>query len=207
MNLIKETEYIEDEEYFKQYEYYSSLHSEKFKKLVKDENKYFDIYNYGISYYSDKLDKEPYGSENYYKIKEKMDDLYNKHHALEKPNKILKYQVDIYWELTQYYLDKWNKIMKYNPEIKDFEELYFTKKNTPLKKTITKTKKKQIESEVCSICLDAHTYKSVIQLNCTHIFGKSCFQKLSVVRKRKHFVVKCPLCRTECTKYSLFKLK
>ena len=207
MNLIKETEYIEDEEYLKQHQYYSSLHSEKFKKLVKDENKYFDIYNYGISHYSDKLRDETYGSENYYKIKEKMDDLYNKHHALEKPNKILRYQVDIYWEISQYYLDKWNKIMKYDPKTRDFEELYFTKKNTPLKKTITKTKKKQIESEVCSICLDPHTYKNVIQLNCSHIFGKACFQKLSVVRKRKYFVVKCPLCRTECTKYSLFKLK
>jgi hypothetical protein len=207
MNLIKETKYIEDEEYLKQYEYYMSLYSEKFKKQMKDVNKYYDIYNYGISYYSDKLHDEPYGSDNYYKIKEKMDDLYNKHHALEKPNKILKYEVDILWEISQYYLDKWNKIMKYNPEIKDFEELYFTKKNTPLKKTITKTKRKQIESEVCSICLDTHTYKNVIQLNCSHVFGKNCFQKLSVVRKRKHFVVKCPLCRTECEKYSLFKMK
>jgi hypothetical protein len=113
----------------------------------------------------------------------------------------------MFLEISQYYLDKWNKVMKYDPKTRDFEELYFTKKNTPLKKTITKTKKKQIESEVCSICLDAHTYKNVIQINCSHVFGKSCFQKLSVVRKRKHFVVKCPLCRTECTKYSLFKLK
>jgi hypothetical protein len=92
MNLIKETEYIEDEEYLKQYQYYFSLHNEKFKKLVKDENKYFNIYNYGIKYYSDKLDDEPYGSENYYKIKEKMDDLFNKHYALKKPIKILKYE-------------------------------------------------------------------------------------------------------------------
>ena len=194
------------DKYMEQHEYYMSLYQEKIKKLIKDTNKYYDIYNYGIEYYRTKMNDESYGSENYYKIKEKMDDLYNKHHALEKPNKILRYQVDIYWEISQYYLDKWNKIMKYNPKIKYFYEFYFTKKDTPLK-TITKTKRKHIESEVCSICLDPHTYKSVIQLNCSHIFGKACFQKLSVVRKRKYFVVKCPLCRTECTKYSLFKLK
>jgi hypothetical protein len=195
MNLIKETEYIKDTEYLNQHEYYSSLHSEKFKNLVKDTNKYYDIYFYGINYYSDKLDNEVHGSENYYQIKKKMDNLYNKYYALQKSNKILKYEADILWEISKYYLDKWNKVMKKK------------KKDTSLKKTITKTKRKQIESEVCSICLDTHSYKNVIQLNCSHVFGKVCFQKLLVVQKRKHFVMKCPLCRTEPTKYSLFKMK
>ena len=195
MNLIKETECIKDTEYLNQHEYYSSLHSEKFKNLVKDTNKYYDIYVYGINYYSDKLDNEVHGSENYYQIKEKMDNLYNKYYALQKSNKILKYEADILWEISEYYLDKWNKVMKKK------------KKDTSLKKTITKTKRKQIESEVCSICLDTHSYKNVIQLNCSHVFGKVCFQKLLVVQKRKHFVIKCPLCRTEPTKYSLFKMK
>ena len=206
MNLIKETEYIEDEEYLKQHQYYMSLHNEKFKKLVKNENKYFNIYNYGIKYYSKKLHDEPYGSENYYKIKEKMDDLYNKHHALEKPNKILKYEVDIIWEISQYYLDKWNKIMKYNPKIKYFYEFYFTKKDTPLK-TITKTKRKHLESEACSICLETHTYKNTMQLNCSHIFGKGCIRKLLQKAEEKDIAPKCPLCRTNCEKYSLFKIK
>jgi hypothetical protein len=207
MNLIQQKENTEEEDYWKQHEYYRSLHNEKFKKLKKDENKYYDIYLHGIKYYSDKLDKEVYGSENFYQIKEKMDHLYNKHYALQKPNQILKYEVDILWEISCYYLDKFNKVMKYDPKTKDFEELYFTKKNTPLKKKITKTKKKQLESEVCSICLDTHTYKNVIQLNCSHVFGKVCFQKLLQRSEEKGCDSKCPLCRTASTKYSLFKVK
>ena len=195
------------DKYMEQHEYYMSLYQEKFKKLIKDTNKYYDIYNYGIEYYRTKMKNESYGSENYYKIKEKMDDLYNKHYALEKPNKILDYEANIYWELSQYYLDKNNKLMKYNPETRDFDDFYFIKKDTPLK-TITKTKKKHLESEACSICLDTHTYKNMIQLNCSHIFGKVCFQKLLQKAEEKYIAPKCPLCRTECCKkYSLFKMK
>ena len=195
------------DKYMEQHEYYMSLYQEKIKKLIKDTNKYYDIYNYGIEYYRTKMNDESYGSENYYKIKEKMDDLYNKHYALEKPNKILDYEANIYWELSQYYLDKNNKLMKYNPETRDFEDFYITKKDTPLK-TITKTKRKHLESEVCSICLDTHTYKNMIQLNCSHIFGKVCFQKLLQKAEEKDIAPKCPLCRTECCKkYSLFKMK
>ena len=195
------------DKYMEQHEYYMSLYQEKIKKLIKDTNKYYDIYNYGIEYYRTKMNDESYGSENYYKIKEKMDDLYNKHYALEKPNKILDYEANIYWELSQYYLDKNNKLMKYNPETRDFEDFYITKKDTPLK-TITKTKRKHLESEVCSICLDTHTYKNMIQLNCSHIFGKVCFQKLLQKAEEKDIAPKCPLCRTECCKkYYLFKMK
>jgi len=74
------------------------------------------------------------------------------------------------------------------------------------KRSITKTKRKQVESEVCSFCLDTHTYKNVIQLNCSHVFGKVCFREW-LVQKRRHVVMKCPLCRTELTTYSLFKMK
>ena len=195
------------DKYMEQHEYYMSLYQEKIKKLIKDTNKYYDIYNYGIEYYRTKMNDESYGSDNYYKLKEKMDDLYNKHYALEKPNKILDYEANIYWELSQYYLYKNNKLMKYNPETRDFEDFYITKKDTPLK-TITKTKRKHLESEACSICLDTHTYKNMIQLNCSHIFGKVCFQKLLQKAEEKDIAPKCPLCRTECCKkYSLFKIK
>lgn len=200
MNLINEIEWstlnIKDIEYLDQHEYYSSLHSEKFKKQKKDVNKYYDIYFYGISYYSDKLDNEVHGSENYYQIKKKMDNLYNKYYALQKSNKILTYETNILWEISTYYLDKWNNVMKKK-----------NKDTKSSKRSITKTKRKQFESEVCSICLDTHTYKNVIQLNCSHVFGKVCFQKLLVAQKRRHVVMKCPLCRTELTKYSLFKMK
>jgi hypothetical protein len=195
------------DKYMEQHEYYMSLYQEKIKKLIKDTNKYYDIYNYGIEYYRTKMKDESYGSENYYKIKEKMDDLYNKHYALEKPNKILDYEANIYWELSQYYLDKNNKLMKYNPETRDFDDFYFTKKDTPLK-TITKKKRKQLESEACSICLETHTYKNMMQLNCSHIFGKVCIRKLLRKAEEKDTAPKCPLCRTECCKkYSLFKMK
>ena len=198
-NKFKQMEQTIFDKYSKQEEYYTSLCDEKFKKLRKDRNEYYDIYNYGISYYSDKLNDEPYGSDNYYKIKEKMDDLYNKHHALEKPIKILKFEVDIYWEISSYYLDKMTKHCK-----KKINK--FTKKDTPLK-TITKTKRKQLESELCPICLDTHTYKTVIQLNCSHIFGKCCIQNLLQRSEKKGTDLKCPLCRSECKKYSLFKMK
>ena len=196
INLITEIEYIKDIEYLDQHDYYSSLHTKKIKNLVKDTNKYYDIYFYGINYYSDKLDNEVHGSENYYQIKEKMDNLYNKYYALQKSNKILKYEADILLEISEYYLDKWNKVMKKK-----------NKDTKSSKRSITKTKRKQFESEVCSICLDTHTYKNVIQLNCSHVFGKVCFQKLMVVQKKRHVVMKCPLCRTEPTKYTLFKMK
>jgi len=195
------------DKYMEQHQYYMSLYQKKFKKLIKDTNKYNDIYFYGIDYYSNKLKDEPTGSDTYYKIKEKMDDLYNKYYELEKRNKILDYESTIYWEISQYYLDKHNKLMKYNLKTRDFDDFYFTKKDTPLK-TITKTKRKQLESEVCSICLETHTYKNMIQLNCSHIFGKGCFQKILQRAAEKDTHSKCPLCRTKCCKkYSLFKMK
>ena len=211
MNLIKQIEHSDKyddkyDKYIEQYEYYMSLYDEKSKKLKKDTIKYFDIYNYGINFYSNKLNDESYGSDNYYKLKQKMDDLYNKHYALEKPNKILDYEANIYWEISQYYLDKLNKLTKYNPKTRHLDDFYFTKKDIPLK-TITKTKKKQLEIEVCSICLDTHTYKNMIQLNCSHIFGKVCFQKILQKAEEKGTHSKCPLCRTMCEKYSLFKIK
>ena len=194
------------DKYMEQYQYYMSLYSPLFKKLRKDTNKYYDIYFYGIKYYSDKLDDEPYGSDTYYKLKQKKDDLYNKHHALKKQNEILDYESTIYWEISQYYLNNHNKLVKYNPKTRDFDDFYITKKNTS-QKTITKTKQKQLESEVCPICLDTHTYKNMIRLNCSHIFGKGCFQKLLQKAEKKNSVPKCPLCRTNCEKYSLFKIK
>ena len=195
------------DQYMEQHQYYISLYQEKLKKLKKDVYKYYDIYKYGIRYYSNKLHDEPYGSDTYYKLKQKMDDLYNKYYALEKPNKILHYQATIYFELSQYYLDKHNKLVKYNPKTRDFEDFYITKKDTP-QKTITKTKRKHLESEACSICLETHTYKNMVQLNCSHIFGKVCFQKLLQKAEEKDSALKCPLCRTECCeKYSLFKMK
>ena len=195
------------DKYMEQHKYYMSLYQKKFKKLRKDTNKYFDIYFYGINYYWNKLKDEPTSSDNYYKIKKKRDDLYNKHHALEKPNKILDYEATIYWEIACYYLNIHNKLMKYNLKTRDFDDFYFTKKDTPLK-TITKTKKKQLESEACSICLETHTYKNMMQLSCSHIFGKGCIRKLLRKAEEKDIAPKCPLCRTECCKkYSLFKMK
>lgn len=195
------------DKYMEQHKYYNSLHTEKFEKLKKDENKYYDIYNYGIAYYSNKLHDEPSGSDTYYKLKQKRDDLYNKHYALEKPIKILKFEVDIYWEISCYYLEKWNQFVKYDFITRNIKDFYFTKKDTP-RKTITKTKRKQLETDVCAICLDTHTYKNMIQLNCSHIFGKGCIQKLLQKAKEKDIVSKCPLCRTECCeKYALFKMK
>ena len=172
----------------------SQKRKEWYKKFMASHN----IYMKGIDYYRKQMfEDDDITSENYIQNKKKMDKLFNKKYELDKEAEQLKFESDIYSELADFHCDKMNSYDK-----KLDKEDYITTKNTEIKK-ITKTKKNQLEKEICSICLEHHDYKQMVSLNCGHVIGKACCKELIESKLQ----MRCPLCRTKCDKYYLLRLK
>jgi hypothetical protein len=105
-------------------------------------------------------------------------------------------------------LSLYEKINKYNEEykkiyysIQDFIKCKITKNNTNMR-FISHKKMNELEKQTCPICLSNHKCKDLIETNCKHLFGKSCFRDLMKItdkykyclENKCHFI-KCPMCR------------
>ena len=57
-------------------------------------------------------------------------------------------------------------------------------------------------ADVCAICMEKHTIGNSIKTECTHEFGKQCFQMWMQASNSNH---KCPTCRKECPQIVMFR--
>jgi len=128
-------------------------------------------------------------------------DEFDKYEKITKKYKKLKEIDDAVWNMYDYSLEGMNKWCE--------DDCIFTL-NKKLCKTncITRSKGKEISSNVCSLCLDTHHVKHTIKTSCGHYFGKPCFAALA---KHKFYddksVVTCPYCRSNVSSLSQFKYK
>ena len=128
-------------------------------------------------------------------------DEYNKHEKITKKYKKLKEIDDAVWEMSDYSLDGMNKYC---------EDDYLFTLDKKLCKTnyITRSKGKEISSNVCSLCLDTHDVKHMIKTSCGHYFGKSCFAALTKHKfNNDDTEITCPYCRNNISTLCQFKYK
>lgn len=181
---------------------YADAYEEGFNKFKKNRQSIRDIRRYGIRHYKNKMQDEPnVETEKYISSKKKMDKLYSKLYKLKEQQRKISFSNNIYWELWDFYLTKIDHLLKKEEMELNFDN-YINCQNTPIKK-ITKTKKQKFENEVCSICLEKHNYKNLVQLNCRHVIGKICCQEMI----NSNLEMWCPLCRNNCENYKLLRLK
>jgi hypothetical protein len=128
-------------------------------------------------------------------------DEFDKHEKFTKKYKKLKEIDDAVWNMYTYALEGMNKWC---------EDDYLFTLNKKLCKTncITRSKGKEISSNVCSLCLDTHDVKHLIKTSCGHYFGKPCFAALTKHKfENDESHVTCPYCRSNVATLCQFKYK
>ena len=100
----------------------------------------------------------------------------------------------LYWEQMEIYnkMNYWEKKMKH---------VYKITADNSYRRKITKGKKRRLENETCSICLENHCINDVVTTSCGHHFGKSCFEQIIEKCSQKNIPITCPLCRNDKIEY------
>jgi hypothetical protein len=102
-------------------------------------------------------------------------------------------QIELHKKI-EYYKKKLNNIYKINAD-------------NSIRRKITKSKKRQLERETCSVCLENHCIKDMVTTSCGHHFGKSCFEEIIKNSSYKQTCVSCPLCRNSKVQYYRYCVK
>ena len=74
-------------------------------------------------------------------------------------------------------------------------------------KFIKKVEMEKIVENVCGICINNHKKKEMVTLNCSHEFGKECFNGWMDICKNNSKELTCPSCRVETTELKICKQK
>jgi len=68
----------------------------------------------------------------------------------------------------------------------------------PTKTTaLSKAKLNAPMEDVCAICADQHTVGETLTTSCKHQFGKACYAKWALLRKKDNRSITCPMCKAE----------
>ena len=102
-------------------------------------------------------------------------------------------QIDIYSKIN-YFGKKMNNVYKITAD-------------NSVRRKVTKNKKRTMEREMCSICLENHSIKDVVTTSCGHHFGKSCFEQIIEKCSRNCTQLSCPLCRNTEMGYYRYYVK
>jgi hypothetical protein len=65
---------------------------------------------------------------------------------------------------------------------------------------------KKTSPNICSICLEKHTYRELLTTSCRHSFGKECFHTLITTCINQYKNVSCPECRSSTFELRKYKL-
>jgi hypothetical protein len=60
---------------------------------------------------------------------------------------------------------------------------------------LSSQKMRSLHPEMCGICMEHHTYRTMVTTSCLHHFGKECFSKWIQTCLNKNQDVSCALCR------------
>ena len=97
---------------------------------------------------------------------------------------------------------------KFNKYLNDSYLLHHIIKKDCKVTHISKTKIQQLEKEDCCICLSNHKIKDIVSGSCGHTYGKCCFEQIIKTKfDAREDELKCPLCRSEVTKLTIYRKK
>jgi hypothetical protein len=121
----------------------------------------------------------------------------------------LKFELEILDANSDYYI---KLIHYYDNKSTIMDQTHIITPTNHAVKRISRTKRRQLENELCSICLDTHSYRDIVRTSCGHIFGKCCFQNhLKALNKRNsggdELMTCCPMCRSTKLSMTLFAIK
>jgi hypothetical protein len=129
-------------------------------------------------------------------------------HSAKKKLDQLCFALDILDANSDHYI---NLIHKFDRESTIEENTHILTPKNHMVNRISRAKRKSLENEMCSICLDTHHYKYIVRTSCGHIFGKCCFQShLKAINKKNDtydLITCCPMCRSTELSITLFAMK
>jgi len=182
---------------------FNALHDKNtqlWHNLIRVRNADFHLFQYKYSLYDIWVDETD--QEKARELQVKMDKITNKMFVMKRRAELMRFEHDVAECITNIHHNirtKFSKKLKMLHHIKP--------ENTSNCKIvhITKMKIQQLEKEDCCICLEPHKLKEIVTSSCGHTYGKTCFEHIVKKRLNSDKEPICPLCRSEVSKFAIYR--